>query len=71
MKNNFRGQAVFQQDSATFHVSSLLHGFPQQEGLIIPLWPAKLPDLSDVENIWDRIKNMLAKDAVKNVEKLK
>ena len=69
--NNLRGRTVFQQYNASIYVSSVLQEFFQQEGLIIPLRPAKSPDLSVIENIWGMIKNMLAKIVVKNVEKLK
>ena len=48
-ENNLRDQAVFQQDNASTHVSSLLHEFFQQKGLTIPLWPVKSPGLNVIE----------------------
>ncbi|OWA50700.1 hypothetical protein BV898_15209 [Hypsibius exemplaris] len=66
-KDNNRLEKTFQKDGTSIHTSKKMQAFFQQEGITPPVWPAKGPDFSVIENVWGLIKNKLKHH---NIQKL-
>ncbi len=50
--NQFCGNFLFQQDNAPVHKSWLLMEWFNQHNIQLVPWPARLPDLNPMENLW-------------------
>ena len=52
-----RGQQglIFQHDNARPHVARLVQDFPQASAVTVKPWPARSPDLSPMEHVWDHL----------------
>ena len=50
---------IFQQDGATSHTAGISMDCLRQNAVDVLEWPAKSPDQSPIENIWDWIKREL------------
>ena len=55
MRQHFRGRGQFQQDNAPVHNERLTTNLLQWNSINIMNWPAKSPDMSPVENLWDEL----------------
>ncbi|GFV01609.1 DDE_3 domain-containing protein [Trichonephila clavipes] len=49
--------AIFQQDNARPHTARVAQGFLLQFQTL--LWPARSPNLSPVEHVWDQLKRQM------------
>src|SRR5882672_3270187 len=49
----------FQQDGGPGHNLQVILAFMASKGLILIFWPPFSPDLSPIEDIWDRLKDIL------------
>ena len=45
--------AIFQQDNVRTHVSRIVQTFFQRRRVSPLPWPARLPDMSPIEHVWD------------------
>ena len=45
--------AVFQDDNAPCHRARVVTNFLQQQGVVRLDWPARSPDMSPIEHVWD------------------
>ncbi len=50
-----RDDLIFQQDGATCHTARATMAHLQQLNIPVLPWPSKSPDLSPIENCWDRL----------------
>jgi transposase len=48
-----RHRGTFQQDNARLHVARICQDFLQQNNVALLPWPARSPDLSPIEHLWD------------------
>ena len=55
MRQHFRGRGQFQQDNAPAHNARLTTNFLQRNNINVMNWPAKSPDMSPIENLWDEL----------------
>ena len=55
MRQHFRGRGQFQQDNAPAHNVRLTTNFLQRNNINVMNWPAKSPDMSPIENLWDEL----------------
>ena len=51
--NANRRLALLQQDSARCHTARICTAYQQQQHVDVLPWPAKSPDLSPIEHLWD------------------
>ncbi|GFV72853.1 transposable element Tcb1 transposase [Trichonephila clavipes] len=51
--------AIFQQDNARPHVSSIVQRFSVNHQIELLPWPARSPDLSPIENMWSMVAQRL------------
>ena len=61
---------LFQQDSASIHVSKRMQEFSHREGIILMTHPPKSPDLNPIENIWRYLKNIVQAGVPKTIDEL-
>ena len=47
--------AIFQQDNARPHVIRIVQAFFQRRRVSLLPWPARSPDLSPIEHVWDMV----------------
>ena len=47
--------AIFQQDSARPHVARTVKAFFQRRWVSLLPWPARSPDMSPIEHVWDMV----------------
>ena len=55
MRQHFRGRRQFQQDKILAHNARLKTKFLQRNNINVMNWPAKSPDMSPIENLWDEL----------------
>ena len=55
MRQHFRGRGQFQQDNAPAHNARLTTNLLQRNNINVMNWPAKSPDMSPIENLWDEL----------------
>ena len=53
LMNANRGLTLFQQDNARCHTARVCTTYLQQQRVNVLPWPAKSPDLSPIEHLWD------------------
>ncbi|PSN35629.1 Transposable element Tc1 transposase [Blattella germanica] len=47
--------AIFQQDNVRPHVARILQAFSQRRQVSLLPWPARSPDMSPIEHVWDMV----------------
>ena len=47
--------ATFQQDNARPHVARIVQAFFQRRRVSLLPWPARFPDMSPIEHVWDMV----------------
>ena len=47
---------IFQQDNSPIHTATTVKGYLRRANINYMIWPACSPDLSPIENFWDRLK---------------
>ena len=46
---------IFQHDNVEYHVARVCQDFLNKNNIRVIPWPALLPDLSPIENVWDEL----------------
>ena len=55
MRQHFRSRGQIKQDNAPAHNAMLTTNFLQRNNINVMNWPAKSPDMSPIENLWDEL----------------
>ena len=69
MRRKYGPEVVMQEDNAPWHKANIVRDFLRSKRVKFCQWPPQSPDLSPIENLWNRIKNIIAgrRHRVKNV----
>ena len=59
---HFSGDYFFQQDNAPAHSAGVTKAWFAENSIAVLKWPAKLPDLSPIENLW----GLMAREVYEN-----
>ena len=51
--------AIFQQDNARPHMASIVQALFQRRRVSLLPWPARSPDMSPIEHVWDMVDRRL------------
>ncbi|GFV33955.1 transposable element Tc1 transposase [Trichonephila clavipes] len=55
-------EAIFQQDNARPHVAKTVQDFYSVQHMQLLPWPAYSPDMSHIQQVWDLVSRLLARD---------
>lgn len=67
----YNSRHIFQQDGAPCHRSVSTSNYLTEKRIrILQNWPPQSPDLSPIENVWDILKNKLARCTISDVNQL-
>ena len=70
MKDDSKNLLYFQEDNATPHKNALCQTFLRQNGVPVLPWPARSPDLSPIEHIWDVLGRRVTARTPRTVQEL-
>lgn len=61
---------TFQHDNDPKHTSGVVKEFLRSQSVTVLDWPPYSPDINPIENLWSRVKKMVAKKRTSNVHQL-
>ena len=64
------GEAILQQDNATFHVANSVKSWAAEQNLQILPWPGNSPAINPIEDVWDYIERKIRDTYFKNADEL-
>lgn len=67
---NDKPKFIFQQDNAPCHTAKVCRDWFAQNGVQVLDWPGNSPDLNPIENLWARLKRLVAKRRPSNRQQL-
>ena len=62
---------IFQQDLAPAHTAKCINTWFNDNGITVLDWPANLPDLNPIENLWGIVKRKMRNTRPNNADELK
>ncbi len=62
---------IFQQDLAPVHINKDTKSWFNDHGVIVLDWPANLPDLNPIENLWSIVKRKMRDTRLNNADAMK
>ena len=68
---NHRDIVLFQQDNARPHTANLSKACLEHHRIALLDWPAKSPDMSPIEHLWDELGRRVRKRNILNVRELR
>ncbi len=62
---------IFQQDLAPAHINKYTKSWFNDHGVIVLDWPANLPDLNPIKNLWSIVKRKMRDTRLNNADAMK